>query len=578
MNYFAFRDNKRTKTINKFRKDEDKSILKLSKLSNLDQNTKLAEEYIQNKKRRNPEDSLSQKNMSMLSNKNITKYSENNQNAIEEQKESEEGSASTERNNIYKNNNNKNNNNQILTNNDNVYKQNQENENFKNEANPSSNKINRRGNRSKSILLSQILYNRHKTNTNINNQFETESNNYNDTNKNDNYEIPNNQYKKNVTIENKTRNRNINNKSLDMHYPKFSNNNISLSTNYGVKFKKNSKKIKNKELNKVKTVRKIKNLDGEFDIILYYEGKHQELKIPKDAKLSDLLTLIRRKLCPYYKLENYKLLYKLKEIDFQKDQYLSEIIGNSSDVATFILKKIENSPHKNNYKDTTVFIENFPSFTDLAEELNKFFEKETRESYFDMSYKGNICKVSFTSSEKAFSLIIFLTTLKTKNPIYKRLKVNLDYKLKVVTNVNKTKQKPIKLVLPLLELSHDSYSLDKKNRLTIFKDDKENYVKTNEVNTIFSNYIKHSKKSSSKKEFSRNSVDDKISKIKKYGRRNTFLNVLFNAIDNLNKDNNSEKESEEDKESDYDGKQKINKVLLEAKSKKKIALRAGRKK
>ena len=43
-----------------------------------------------------------------------------------------------------------------------------------------------------------------------------------------------------------------------MHYPKFSNNNISLSTNYGVKFKKNSKKINNKELNKVKTVRKIK--------------------------------------------------------------------------------------------------------------------------------------------------------------------------------------------------------------------------------------------------------------------------------------------------------------------------------
>ena len=81
--------------------------------------------------------------------------------------------------------------------------------------------------------------------------------------------------------------------------------------------------------------------------------------------------------------------------------------------------------------------------------MNNFFEKEKRESNFRVDYKGNVCKVSFSESEKAFSLIIYLTKLKKNNPIFKRLKINLDYKLTAIVTVKKLR-KPIKLILPLI--------------------------------------------------------------------------------------------------------------------------------
>ena len=125
---------------------------------------------------------------------------------------------------------------------------------------------------------------------------------------------------------------------------------------------------------------------------------------------------------------------------------LCDIIESNGSPAFYLRKK---NITKDN-KSTTVIIENFPSFTDLATHLNKFFEQQESESNFTVDNKGNICKVSFNDSEKAFSLIVFLTRLKKINPIFKRLKINMDYKLNVVIDPKKQKRKPIKLVLPLI--------------------------------------------------------------------------------------------------------------------------------
>ena len=190
----------------------------------------------------------------------------------------------------------------------------------------------------------------------------------------------------------------------------------------------------------------------DLNINIFYEGKGISLKMSKDEILSNCLSSIQKILFPFYRLSDYDILYKLKILDIKSlsNEKLINIIENSGNSATFYLRKkiIKNL---NNNKDTTVLIENFPSFTDLATELNKFFEKEKRESNFTVDYKGNICKVKFSDSEKAFSLIIYMTQLKKRNPIFRRLKIRMDYKLNVVLDTKKLKQKSIKLFLPLID-------------------------------------------------------------------------------------------------------------------------------
>ena len=120
-------------------------------------------------------------------------------------------------------------------------------------------------------------------------------------------------------------------------------------------------------------------------------------------------------------------------------------------MATFLLRKKEIKKEKNNNKGTIVKIESFPSLTDLAIDLNYFFKKETSESDFVVENKNNICKVIFNSPEKAFSLVAFLSKLKTEKAIYKRLKVNLDYKINNNSNITNYKQNPGKIMLPYLK-------------------------------------------------------------------------------------------------------------------------------
>ena len=229
----------------------------------------------------------------------------------------------------------------------------------------------------------------------------------------------------------------------------------------------------------------------EFSLKIFYEGKGFSMKISKKEKFSKCLLAIQKVLFPFYKLNDYDILYKLKILDPKSlsDEILSNIIDDSSNSATFYLRKKIKEISKN-HKETTVLIENFPSFTDLATELNKFFEGEKRESNFTVDYKGSICKVCFSEPEKAFSLIIFLTKLKKINPIYKRLKINMDYKLNVVVDTKKIKQKPMKLILPLIN-KNSFKKINKTYDKKILKINTEkniyNYKSRNENNIINNN-------------------------------------------------------------------------------------------
>ena len=296
-------------------------------------------------------------------------------------------------------------------------------------------------------------------------------------NKSNNGSKINNQYVNIIKKEKQEKNNNIDNSNDD-----FDIEDSIKKTNLNIKENPLNKskiviKDKTKTLKKKKTkfnikLNEIEDEDnssehiGEFSIKIYYEGKGLSIKMPKKEKFSKCLSAIQKILFPFYKLCDYDILYKLNVLNTKSlsDEILSNIIKDSNNSATFYLRKKIKKVIKNN-KDTTVLIENFPSFTDLATELNKFFEKEKRESNFTVDYKGSVCKVSFSESEKAFSLIIYLTKLKKANPIYKRLKINMDYKLNVVIDTKKLKQKPIKLFLPLINknsVKTISNSTDKK--------------------------------------------------------------------------------------------------------------------
>ena len=214
---------------------------------------------------------------------------------------------------------------------------------------------------------------------------------------------------------------------------------------------KNNELMKN---NSNENIEKSNSETGEnIEIKIYYEGKSLLLIINKDDTLKNLLNKISAKLSPYYKLEYYDIIYKLQIIDIIKfkDEKIKEIIknDNTNEIPSFLLLKKKSD--NNESKGTTVKIENFPSFTDLSVVLTEFFQNESIESNFSINYSTNLCKILFSNTEKAISLVTFLNKLKQKNPIYKRLRVKLDYKMKINLKNIKSKQKELKLILPTID-------------------------------------------------------------------------------------------------------------------------------
>ena len=206
----------------------------------------------------------------------------------------------------------------------------------------------------------------------------------------------------------------------------------------------------------------------EYKIKIYYEGKFLQITMSKEDNLKNFLINLQNKL-PKYNITDYELLYKLKSIYNGSEEDLSEkklnSIFNDNDNPSLLLRKKINVSTQNNINNS-VIINNFPSYTDLSNELNLFFQTETLISDFSIDYKENSCIVSFSLPAKAFSLISFLNKLKENNPIYKLLKIKLDYKLNVITDVTKNRKKfkqPIKLIMKPSKLEYKEINKDKNN-------------------------------------------------------------------------------------------------------------------
>lgn len=171
----------------------------------------------------------------------------------------------------------------------------------------------------------------------------------------------------------------------------------------------------------------------------YFNGKKLSYEYLTDNFFQNVYDALKKSLGRNYNLEKYDLIYKLEKITFNEETLISDIISYNDKNPSFILRKKPEFVVPVNYKNLTVSIENFPSFMDLSEQINKFLAKFKIEIDFDVNYIDNCCKITFVESEIAFSFINFMTKLKFNNNYYKHMKINLHYKYIQNNNHNKNK-------------------------------------------------------------------------------------------------------------------------------------------
>ena len=203
------------------------------------------------------------------------------------------------------------------------------------------------------------------------------------------------------------------------------------------------------------------SLEDVIEINVFYNGKNLKIAYNKENQFSEFYELLREILENKITLENYDIIYKLNKISPDEDRPISDILLDDDNEPSFILKKKQKFIKPPSYRDTTVLISFFPSFMDLAEQMNNFFDSQKEDTDFTVNYKDNCCSIIFREPEKAFTFITFLTQLKFTNQIYKKMKIDIKYKIKDYNNIknssknnNRSKgNKVFKIMNPIKKVS-----------------------------------------------------------------------------------------------------------------------------
>ena len=203
------------------------------------------------------------------------------------------------------------------------------------------------------------------------------------------------------------------------------------------------------------------SLEDVIEINVFYNGKNIKIAYNKENQFREFYEQLREILENKITLENYDIIYKLNIISPDEDRPISDILLDDDNEPSFILKKKKKFIKPPSYRDTTVLISFFPSFMDLAEQMNNFFDSQKEDTDFTVNYKDNCCSIIFREPEKAFTFITFLIQLKFTNQIYKKMKIDIKYKIKDYNNIknssknnNKSKgNKAFKIINPIKKVS-----------------------------------------------------------------------------------------------------------------------------
>ena len=188
------------------------------------------------------------------------------------------------------------------------------------------------------------------------------------------------------------------------------------------------------------------SLDDVIEINVFYNGKNIKIAYNKENQFREFYEQLREILENKITLENYDIIYKLNIISPDEDRPISDILLDDDNEPSFILKKKKKFIKPPSYRDTTVLISFFPSFMDLAEQMNNFFDSQKEDTDFTVNYKDNCCSIIFREPEKAFTFITFLTQLKFSNKIYKKMKIDIKYKIKEYNSKQNTRKNNNKLI------------------------------------------------------------------------------------------------------------------------------------
>ena len=105
---------------------------------------------------------------------------------------------------------------------------------------------------------------------------------------------------------------------------------------------------------------------------------------------------------------------------------LEELVGNIDNPPFMLRKKIYREDEKT--KEMCVVIEHFPSFRDLTEQIDYFFQNvNAKNKNYDIEYKNSYCVIYFYSKEVSFAFVQYMNALKYSNDLYYKIKIKLGY-------------------------------------------------------------------------------------------------------------------------------------------------------
>ena len=129
-------------------------------------------------------------------------------------------------------------------------------------------------------------------------------------------------------------------------------------------------------------------------------------------------------------LADYDIIYNNARITNSENKSINEIVGTDKSPVFVIRKKgtfvVILLEIDNRFKNK-VIIENFPSRTEIYSVIDDFMQSNAiPDTDYGVENKTSIIEVSFKLSDFMFKLMRYIKNIKSNNPIYSKLRSNLE--------------------------------------------------------------------------------------------------------------------------------------------------------
>lgn len=161
-------------------------------------------------------------------------------------------------------------------------------------------------------------------------------------------------------------------------------------------------------------------------ISLFYNATEYSIRITRDKTIYDLINRIIDKL--NVNIAMYELIYDNAPVTISDKIRIYSLVGDNEKPSFMLKRKIIELPDKKLNKDRMlVIINNFPSFRDMSDQINYFFESaEIENTEYQVEFKASSCKVYIKNRELAFAFVQFLNSLKYTNDLYYRMNMKIQ--------------------------------------------------------------------------------------------------------------------------------------------------------